>query len=831
MLPPSSTSASISTSISAGKVLVPRRRRYAILAIELIVMGVLPVLLALRVFSLFHWDLSVPLAYNGSDDDWQLVLTKMVRDTGWFLTSPYMGAPDIAHWNYHSAAQTSSLHSIIMRVMSWFINDAVRIQQTYYLLNFALISLSSYAACRMLGLARFASGSIGYLFAFTSLRLGWAFYAFLSNYAAVPLAFVPVIWILTGEYAAVSAGGMGALLRSRKFWAGLLFLILVTLSDGYYAFFTLLMLGFATVVRCGLGDLRQPVRLLAPVLFLGALMAVALGMTIPLKSYEKAHLDEFFIDGKLDSTLSKHNYEAEVYSSSLKLMIAPQVSHRIPILANLGKMMVDSSDQARKFPTIRPIASLGSICSLLLLVGIIAGPIMLLRRPANRQVPAPPFSTNFNVALAAGALGYFIFLCSISGGIGSLVALVYPTIRAYERFPLFLAFALLVGTGSLVSAWVSGAARPRWLLAYGAAAVLAMVGVLDQTPNDLNRGDPVVAKRFLAERKLVHEIERQLPAGSMVYQYPHSQYLHDNPYYGWGSFAHLRLYLHSEKLRWSNGASKNSPVETWHDRTAAMPTNRLLDEIAAVGFHAMVIDRTVMKVSQYQQLKEELIERGLQVQEDSASNLAWLRLPDTGYRVVYDARFDNIDRITIRNPATFSGKHLPLMIHGNALRVALTSVPVSGNEATIIRSVTPAVFLPAPSNRGMGARPVIPLTDLAGALRCTMAPGTTAQALVTIDNQSGFDWKFGSGSVPLKMGVHIRGADNAMLRFDDGYRIKPGMWLVPAHDSVAFTVPLADISHTGLPAADGMFAEFGILQEGHAWFDQLSCQLPLPASK
>lgn len=807
---------------------IPPRRRYAILALELLVLGVLPVLLALRILGLLHWDQSLPVSYAGTDDVWQLVLTKMVRDTGWFLDSPFLGAPDIAHWHYHAAAQTSSLHSMIMRVMSWFIDDAVRIQNYYYLLNFSLITLSTYAACRMLGVTRFAAGSIGYLFAFTSFRVGWAFYAFLANYAAVPLAFVPVIWILTGQYSALAAAGPRALFRSRQFWFGLLFVVLVTLSDGYYAFFTLLMLAFATVMRLALGDFRRPARLLAPLVYIAVVGCVAMAMTMPLKAYQRAHVEEFSPGGKIDPALVKQTFEAEVYSSSLKLMIAPLTTHRVGWMATLGKTMVESSEKARKFPIGRPIASLGSICSLLLLAGLVVAPVMLLR---GRGVPASAGDERWRahaaVVASAGALAYFIFLCSMAGGVGSLVALVYPTIRAYDRFPLFLAFTLMLGTGVLISELMRRAARPRWIAAYIAAIALTVVGLYDQIPGDFTSGNPAHAKLYLGERAVVRAIEKQLPVGSMVYQYPHSQYLSDNPYYGWGSFAHIRLYLHSQQLRWSNGASKNSAVERWHDKIANLPTDRLLDEIESVGFRAMVIDRKVVPVPQYQQLKAVLIARGLQIREDSASNLAWARLPDPGYQVSYDPAFASIDHITITNRSAVANASMPRLIDGVALRAALDASPAVPGPVTITRAANPAAFLDAQqADRGTGDKPVLPLTDMAGALRCAM--GADGQAVLTIDNHTAFDWQFGAGAAPFKIGSHIRGPGDAMVRFDDGMRVTPGLWFVPAHHSIEVPVQLSTISRAGLPATPGLRVEFAVVQEGHAWFDQLRCQLPLP---
>ena len=75
---------------------------------------------------------------------------------------------------------------------------------------------------------------------------------------------------MTGVYGTATAGATGIadalsrLLRMRKFWLGLLFVVLVAMSDGYYAFFALLLLGFATLCRVVAGDWREPGRLLAP---------------------------------------------------------------------------------------------------------------------------------------------------------------------------------------------------------------------------------------------------------------------------------------------------------------------------------------------------------------------------------------------------------------------------------------------------------------------------------------------------------------------------------------------------------------------------------------
>jgi hypothetical protein len=145
--------------------------------------------------------------------------------------------------------------------------------------------------------------------------------------------------------------------------------------------------------------------------------------------------------------------------------------------------------------------------------------------------------------------------------------------------------------------------------------------------------------------------------------------------------------------------------------------------------------------------------------------------------------------------------------------------------------MAPAAFLNSQqADRGMGDRAVMPLTDMAGALRCTMAPGAEGQAIVNIANQTSFDWQFGSGRMPFKLGIHIRDNDDKVVRFDDGTRVAPGQWFIPAHGNVDVPVDLKAINRAGLPAGVDLRAEYAIVQDGHAWFDQLRCHLPLPAA-
>jgi len=155
----------------------------------------------------------------------------------------------------------------------------------------------------------------------------------------------------------------------------------------------------------------------------------------------------------------------------------------------------------------------------------------------------------------------------------------------------------------------------------------------------------------------------------MVYQYPYSQYLTDSDYYGWGSFSHIRLFLHSSALRWSNGASKNSPVDDWHLRLSHMPIHQLLAEVQAAGFSAVVVDRRVVSPAEYQRVRKALIEHtGVAPIEDAASRLAFFRLNDPGYRLVYDESYKDAAKLVILDRSKLLTSALPQLVNSPALK-------------------------------------------------------------------------------------------------------------------------------------------------------------------
>lgn len=798
-------------------------------------MVLIPIILAFWVLHLWYWDLTVPLAYGapGADEVWQLVATKTVLDTGWVLSNPYLGAPDISQWYNNSGAQTSALHSILMLGLGLFIEDAVKVQQVYFVLNFPLITITSYVTCRVFGVAKIPAFAVGLLFAFTSYRLHFLFFAYLANYFIVPISLIPVIWIMQGKFATVVSGSGGlsklgeslrALVLTKMFFFGVLIVILTGISDGYYAFFTLLLIGFATCLRAVSGDLWRPVSLVVPVIYILTMLSTVLALSYPIYEYRRTHIEE------ADQDQMKQPSDAEVYSPTLKLLVAPPPDHRIEAFGGFGKWLIDTANFNRKFPfdTGAPVV-LGTLGTILF-----AGALMTLGgaifRRRDRGDPAgcaletiePP------LPLIVAVLALFVFLCSIQGGVGSLIALIYPSIRAYERFPVYLIFLLFFGAAYLVSPALDARSIWRRLSVFAAILAVTTLAFLDQTPRDLlglrtEQGARARSDRYLAERRFVQEIEQALPPDAMVYQYPFSQYLTNNKYYGWGAFGQLRLYLHSKSIHWSNGGAKGSPGDSWHERMSLLPLQMLLTEMEAVGFQGIVVDRLVLPEAEYQEVRKLLTSQlGKEPIEDSEARLAYWPLRDAPIRLTYDQGFMEASELTILRPLEKDGHSLPRVVDEEAL-VKFIAAQEATYPLRIRRAEHPEIFLSGASiDRGLGQSKISPISDMTGDVSCEeikkdqrMAIADTVDLVVT--NRSTFDWKLNTGSFPLRIGVRMLDRDGKLL---DETSV-PSDAFILSGGNTRVSIPLVNlVASMGSEAPDEFVSEFKLLQDGNAWFSK-----------
>ncbi|MBU3071660.1 hypothetical protein KOI40_17665, partial [Aestuariicella sp. G3-2] len=386
---------------------------------------VIPLVLGIIFTGVWDHDLSVPLVYGMHDDVWQLLLSKGLLDNGWILENQYLGAPSIANWSYHSAAQSSSIHSILMLALSFFFDDAVKVQQIYYLLNFSIITAVSFFVCQALKIDSLISYVVAVLFAFTTYRFNNLFFAFLANYYVIPISLLVCVWCTSGVYLERKDGHgsywsfLKQILRRKKFLISVLLVLLIAIADGYYAFFCLLLLGVAAIVVIVKKSQISLFRELFPVVVFGALIiAINFLVMLPVQIYKNGHPHEFYPNGEVNPALVRLPMEAEVYSTSIKQLVAPIINHRIPVMAELGRYIMSTSDAARKFPVIRPPVSLGSLGTILLFLAFI---LLVKKVSSSGDALALEESKQRHVINCLLIFSLFILLTSMSGGLGTLI--------------------------------------------------------------------------------------------------------------------------------------------------------------------------------------------------------------------------------------------------------------------------------------------------------------------------------------------------------------------------------------------------------------------------
>ena len=99
-----------------------------------------------------------------------------------------------------------------------------------------------------------------------------------------------------------------------------------------------------------------------------------------------------------------------------------------------------------------------------------------------------------------------------------------------------------------------------------------------------------IRSEFISDRDFVQQVERLLPRGAMVYQFPYHKFPES------GHIGHMFEYqlftgfLHSKELRWSYGGMKGRPGDGWHQDVAALPLPERISRLREAGFAGIYVD-------------------------------------------------------------------------------------------------------------------------------------------------------------------------------------------------------------------------------------------------
>jgi phosphoglycerol transferase len=374
--------------------------------------------------------------------------------------------------------------------------------------------------------------------------------------------------------AAYYAGPIGAYLaltvldgRARIGVATGVLCAVVALASGsfYYSAFTVLLVVAAVALRFVSSRDRGAIRVGA--FFVGVILAVSLVQLAPTIVYRLAN-------GTNEQVAQRYWFESENYGLRLSQLLLPVDNHRVDALASRKAEYAEQIPQNEgRAATLGLVGSVG----FLWLVGVVLAACVGAAGGAF-----------FVAHRRLAALTAVCVLVGITGGLSTLLAVVWPQIRAWNRLSIFIAFFSLAAVGLLLEA-LRGRYRLR---AAGFAALLAVVlavGVFDQTTDTFVPPHDGLKAEWEGDRTAIRPLEARLPAGARVVQLPYEEFPEPPP----GPrpiYEPAKAYLHSDDLRWSWGAMKGRD-EDWAADHATRPAAELVPAAREAGFAGVLLDR------------------------------------------------------------------------------------------------------------------------------------------------------------------------------------------------------------------------------------------------
>jgi phosphoglycerol transferase len=529
-------------------------------------------LLTLTAFALVTrlWNASLLVPFNYADYGDALGsprILKTMLDGGWVYWNPLLAYP--FGQNSSDVPQLAVWHLIVQRmVLPLCGNNPFLALNLFYIALPIANALAALFVLRRLGVAALAAVACavlyGNLYAVYWRGESHLYYAALyvvpfACYAAIAIARgAPIVWAGTRRDRVEAA-----LLLGTAFVLGL--------ENIYHAFFASAIVCAAMLM--GVLRTRSGRAVLEGLTFLAA---VGLGAIVNAAPTLWWHITA----GASDIlSFTRSTQDALLYSLSLAQLVLPIPNHRLATFAHWRAeygAVLPSMINENASATLGAFGTLG----LIVLFAVLA---MNYGRRAPRDLDAAAFLCTAAIALAT------------FGGIGALFnVFVFDEVRAYNRIISFVAFFCLFATASVLAPALQRLRRvsggPQ--LAIAAALIVAVAGVLDETPAHVF---PFANDRtaFAADAAWTAKLEAAVPAGGAVLQLPYVScpLLPTIAGLDWDPQSEDVEYLHTSRIRWSFCSTEGREGARFERWLATLPPARQAAAALLAGFDGVLIYR------------------------------------------------------------------------------------------------------------------------------------------------------------------------------------------------------------------------------------------------
>ena len=501
-------------------------------------------------------EIRVPLLFS-IDSLFYQMQAKSTIDNGWWWFNSLVGAP--FGLDELAFPANGNVDQAIVWIVSLPIANALTAINVAWIVMIVLSGLAAAWCLRALRVTTASAFVAGTLFALSP-------YALYKNLGHFGMAIYLVPFVCTAALQ-LASGRLPE--RGYLKGAGLVLTAgcaLLSFNYVYYPFFGCFFVCVAGIVG---GVTHRQWRIVRAAILLLAVLAVCTLINLAPSLYSwRAHGQPILLPEKVPA-------HAEMFALKIRTLVSPVTSHSFPPFRRRNE-----AEAAAQFPleTENSWSRLGTVGTLgfLALLGL-----LMIPSAADRV-------RDGKTLLAGGQLTIAGLLLATVGGFGSLFSLLVSSdIRGYSRICPFIEFFALAAVAIAMDS-VFRSRKTR----LGASIVVLVFGLADQrgAAAQMNIDYAKNAAELSTLTTFVHQLEDRMPDRAMVLQLPFRLYMDEWATPRMPPYEHFKLYLVSQKLRWSYPALSNQQLG-WQVAAAALDPKQLPYQLAHEGFSAIVIDR------------------------------------------------------------------------------------------------------------------------------------------------------------------------------------------------------------------------------------------------
>jgi hypothetical protein len=546
---------------------VPRPQR---IGREALAVGFVGLVMACAQLRVWRARLSEPFTSGGDGNFYAMVVQGLARH-GQYFDNPDLGWP-FAQQLHDLPQGADNFNYLLLRGIVAVTRSPWAAINVFFLLTFATVAALAYVALRMLGVRRWVAAIMALVYDFVPYHfVRGEQHLLLTAFHFVPLIAVLALSMFDREPPLSRNRADGKVRPTlRKNWWTVALIAAVASSGSYYFIFMLGLVGSAAVLSAIRRPSWRPIASAIAVTVIGSVVFVA-NVSPSLLFYAR--------NGSNPTVAARAPSETELYGLKVTQLFLPRYGHRIQALADLtqksqGRVVVSESGQQ--------LGLIGGVGLALILGAVIAASMGRTKsRLGQRMVPAGLLTV---ACIAVATVSGFSLYLSAAG-------LSY--IRSWNRVSIVIAFLALLGLAYTVEWWLDRKVRSRRLVAV-LGAVLVLVMVFDQfTPTDI---PPYAALHATAQsnKQLFAKVATDQGDGGKVYMWPDEPFPEAFRRGGTDPYDQATGYIFEPKLLYSFGFV-NGRHPQYGQSFESKPAAEWLTDAVAVGFRALVVDRTAVE--------------------------------------------------------------------------------------------------------------------------------------------------------------------------------------------------------------------------------------------